>query len=148
MAEEKAETEPQRALGLEADWFLQYLIGHVNKDPDLNIPLTLLVGGSCVTGRAISGPEYFKLLGNTILGKDGEGASLFQPLIDQMYPPDFADRDIDSIGYIHLKDARVFQGSVQIPANFRGNLWRGKLTAVDGLIFGELGVGALPPTQT
>ena len=139
--------ETLRALAVhDADWFLQSLVMMAN-GPNVIIGVTLLVKGALVSGQIVGGAEYFKKLGKqfgiAVGMPEEEGAALFKSIIDKIYtkpePEDEAEGDDDpSPGFIHLKNARVFQGTALVPTGQADVLWRGKLAEVDGFILGEL----------
>lgn len=125
--------------GRQVDWLIQWLCGFVN-DAKLSIGITLTVGGSTYTGTLISHEKYFqriaedlskpfaanpeseKALRERILGFHAEGTSAEPQL---------------PVQYIHMDNTRVITAGQQIFAN-TGTLWRGKISAVDGFVLGEI----------
>jgi hypothetical protein len=131
---------------LAPDWFLQHLVSLANEN-EIRFSVTLFLGGSIVTGNIISGREYFESLGVQVGAAIGlpeeQGREMYRAIIDEYYaskgePTGQPDQGKTPPSYIHLKNARVFQGATQLPENYDRILWRGKLTGVTGLIIGEL----------
>jgi hypothetical protein len=126
--------------GQSVDWYLQRLVSIANAS-ELEVGITLVIGGSVVSGRLIGGRKYFE-----------EFAREFS----DAWPGDAKDRirdafarqgEIYSAGseedkavppqFIHLADARCFYPGSQLPNN-SGVLWRGKINAVSGFSLGAL----------
>lgn len=130
----------------EPDWFLQSFVIAANKY-GYGIPITLLVGGSWITGDLIGGREYFELLGKQITGEPGaaETDSPYQTYIDRLYPEvdpdaedDAGDPTLDSPTFIHLKNARQIHRGGEVPNNHADILWRGRLVSVEGFMLGDM----------
>jgi len=103
----------------------------------LTMPVTLTVGGSLVTGLLCSGKEYL----------EGVEASLRKawPEFPDFLGAIFKDRaniydanDMLVIGFVHLKDARIYNGGVNSIPTDSGVWWRGRIDAVTGWSFGKL----------
>lgn len=116
------------------DWFLAMLVGFANEYQTAQ-SITLFVEGAVVTGKLIGGREYFTRLAETMAGTP----DLFAKISDAFYP---AGEDTEKpdvrLSFIHLKDARVYQSGVQLPQNYKGLVWRGRLEAVSGFTIGEM----------
>jgi hypothetical protein len=127
------------------DWFLQTLVNLANTgDGNIEIGMTLLVGGFLVSGKMVGGGKYF----------DGFARDLASSLADQtnaekirtsfsqfgeIYKTDAVNPP--STAYVHLMEARFFNTAGNpIPAN-RGVWWRGRLAEVSGFMIGILGHG-------
>jgi hypothetical protein len=129
------------------DWFLAWLISLAN-GYGLEQGITLSVGGASVTGLLISGRDYFTEIGSVIEQGNFHGAAeTLRPVLalaysqwSQVYPKiDTGHAEpIERSTYIHLRRARIVtsDGKEMPPA---GGLWRGKLSAVEGFMLGELG---------
>lgn len=126
--------------GRQVDWLLQWLSGFIN-DTNIRIGVTLTVGGNMITGTLIPHEAYFNRLAKEIsepfADADPEGQkALYERMIGFGKPADPEAQQLPN-QYIHLDNARVHTGGNQILPN-KGTLWRGKVSAVDGFILGEL----------
>lgn len=111
------------------------------------VPVTLNVGGLLVTGILISRETYVQQMVSEMRAlfahtteevRDFMEQTLFAPL-SKPVDPEAEAPPLSMIEYIHLKDARIFNGGVPIPSQeVPGLLWRGRLSAVDGFSFGRL----------
>ena len=129
------------------DWFLAWLISLANSY-GLEQGITLSVGGMSVSGLLISGRDYFQEIGGVISQSNFHGAAeTLRPVLalaysqwSEVYPKINTDspQPVEQSTYIHLRRARIVtpDGKEMPPA---GGLWRGKLSAVDGFMLGELG---------
>ena len=128
------------------DWLLQVLVSVVNTSP-LPIPITVNVGGMFITGYLASGKEYFAAFADQFtdeflasLGADhfegprrallARAAAIYgnEPAPDAP-PPTF----------IHLKHATFLLPGQSLPSTNRPIWWRGRLSCVQGFIFGRMG---------
>lgn len=102
--------------------------------------ITLNVGGWLISGYLIGYEEYMKTF---MFGQ-------IQKVIDEAREQLKAEGELEESSgndqphkcprFIHLKDAKFFQpGYHPIPGN-EGVLWRGRLSAVDGFVYGVLQV--------
>lgn len=136
---------------LSPDWFLQVFVKMCNEDDDLQIGVTLNVGGHLVCGKLVGGRVYMRKFGETFgraakgltseeesnrFGRIGEA---YYPRTQQEAAEDGGKGDDGGPSFVHLINCRFYHGDVQVPADFEGLLWRGRLTAVDGFMLGELG---------
>jgi hypothetical protein len=107
--------------------------------------VTLLTGGAWLSGMAISGRSWFEHVAKLASGQGSDADQTFKMIGQQLYPgeveveagvvePPPADR---RIGFIHLRDARLFHGDASLPTD--GGLVRIRLDAIDGWVFGTLG---------
>lgn len=126
--------------GQSVDWYLQRLVSIANTS-DIELDITLVIGGSVVSGRLVGGKKYFEEFAKDFSqawpedGKDdirrafASNADLYnsREAEEKPFPPQF----------IHLVDARCFYPGSQLPNN-RGVLWRGKINAVSGFSLGGL----------
>lgn len=140
------EAQEPSALGLEhaihgqsVDWHLQKLVALANES-GLEMGLTLVLGGSVVSGTLISGRKYFEAFGKEFAdawnGADPERLRESFASHGEIY--DYEDADnVPLPQYLHLQGARVHFPGGNIPSN-RGVLWRGKINAVSGFCLGSL----------
>ncbi|MBC8994964.1 gas vesicle protein [Pseudomonas sp. N40(2020)] len=125
--------------GRQVDWLLQWLSGFIN-DTNIRIGVTLTVGGNMVTGTLIPHEAYFERLATDIstpfADTDPEGQ---EALYKRIIGFGKADPEVENLPnqYVHLDNARVHTGGNQILPS-QGTLWRGKVSAIDGFILGEL----------
>jgi len=129
------------------DWFLQLLVGWVNKLP-LDFGITLHVAGFLVSGNLIGGAEYFSGFASEFSGGFAGAPELAESFrkaiadLGETYKTDEkameeVDRPLPM--FIHLKNARYFNtGGNPIPGN-RGVWWRGRISEVSGFTLGTLG---------
>lgn len=114
--------------GVGTDVFLQTLVS-MNNSKCTEMPVTLIVGGSIVSGVLIDVKQYFESIGKQ-LSTDEETQKAVAKYSDldteKNWPPQ----------YIHLKNARFLSSTGMVPAN-EGVLWRGKVNAVSGFTFGK-----------
>ncbi|MGG6317657.1 hypothetical protein ACQ5SB_14615 [Stenotrophomonas geniculata] len=108
--------------------------------------VTLMVGGSLISGNVVSGRKYFEALMEQSIGKAVNNPRLvealkarFQPFLD-LYPEspesEIPDRPPS---FIHLEGARFYAPMNSKPLMEDGVLWRGHINDVSGLFFGTLG---------
>lgn len=129
------------------DWMLANLIFYAEHGYEIGV--TLLVGGQSVSGNVISGRKYFEgiseLMANAAFkGSDDNtmSATIAKNFATwkQLYAVP-ASLDELKPNYIHLSNTQWLNGDGRpIPSN-GGVLWRGKLSAVDGYIFGTISAG-------
>jgi hypothetical protein len=121
------------------DWYLQRLVALANEH-EVHIGMTLVVGGSLVTGTLIGGKTYFDSFADAFTtGWPGDDTSK-AAMRDYFGGPASMYGDAKSgenPQFIHLKNAsvRTLQGA--IPTN--GFLWRGRISEVSGFSLGQIG---------
>lgn len=101
-------------------------------DEDLGIGVTLTVGGSIVSGEAISRIRWME-------EQVDAGVSILGPLLDEMIANRELPDDERAPGYerhIHLRKARYWGSSGPLTNN--DMYWRGRLAEVDGWSLGVL----------
>jgi hypothetical protein len=139
----------------EQDSYLQVLISLA--EDGAKLPVTLLIGGMLVTGNLISLQEYREGVEKVLfeaIEASGEGLeereavkeafSLRRQLYEDIEEGDKYVRDIEEgkplppspYKYVYLKNARFYSPSGQPWTQPEGFLWRGKASAVDGLVVG------------
>jgi len=136
------------------DLVLTVLVNAVNKGETSNLGISLLVGGSWLTGSLIGGRMWFDQLAQLVDDQTGsDGGRLFTTIGQKAYPSDSEQSaagqpqlDADP-GFAHLRDARLLTGAaVRVPDP--GGLVRVKLSSIDGWLVGILDPRArrpLPP---
>lgn len=140
------EIEPKH----ERDWFLQTLVSMANNSQNaIQIGITLLTHGFLVSGKLISGKEYFSGVAEEFASgfTDIENAAAikrgFEGMVNKVYDrPE--NSEIPPPGLLHLKDAKFFHTNGNpIPGN-RGVWWRGRISEISGFSLGSLEALELP----
>jgi hypothetical protein len=149
MAEEQQQQEieqqeepvnPAMAKRPGVDWYLQNLVIMANTK-GVEMGITVILGGTVVTGLLISGKTYFEAFGALFANawnSDEDGKKAIQDAMSEpakMYGPDKGDPAGPS--FIHLKDAFVRTPSGSLVN--QGALWRGRLSEVSGFMLGSIG---------
>lgn len=126
--------------GRQVDWLLQWFGAFVN-DTNMKIGVTLTVGGNMITGTLIPHQAYFERLAKDISAPFSVSGPEAQEAMHARVLSFHTEQDDDAIQspvqYIHLDNARVHAGGNQILPD-KGTLWRGKISAVEGFIIGEI----------
>jgi hypothetical protein len=115
------------------------------------IAVTLMVGGSLVSGRIISGPNYLRRFADDLRtafesGGHPEAGERIQQSVGDMAGEletearEEKEEDAPPRRHIHLDDANVFLARDALPIHVP--YWRGKLEAVDAWVFGKAEVTA------
>lgn len=144
-SEERPESVPENydeRLDLldQRDTFLMQLVDWTNGG--MGMEVVLHVGGHIVSGKLISGADYFKGIRKEFF----EGSSPSEEYaanLDKLFEPWMSLYDKDRLDelrmtYLHLGNARAFGfGANPIPNN-KGVFWRGKLSSVDAFHLGSL----------
>jgi hypothetical protein len=135
-------SEAAAEIRIEHDYLLELFVRMANHNDELELPLTLCVGGLIVTGFLIGGRRYFDLLAEDLVGDAVEGATELRAELRDMTVAKYGSPGEDPeqepvIGIIHLRDAHVIGSAGLIPSN-RGVVWRGRLIEVDGWCIGTL----------
>jgi len=120
------------------DWFLQTLVGMVNRNLGVEVGVTLQVSGLLVSGLLTSGASYFEGIANDIAA--GFQETQDSDAIKQAFVgyADLYKRPSPTTAYLHLKEARFFDpAGTPIPTH-RGVWWRGRLSEVSGFVLGTL----------
>jgi len=138
--------ELHEARTVDADLQMQVKLSHIG----IERGITLLIGGTLVTGTLISASRYFEMTAIDYERKDGEPennifantirdrAKRIQKTFELQSEVEPADDEVDvGPSYIHLKNAHYVTGGNIIPAN-GSVLWRGKISSVDGFHIGRL----------
>jgi hypothetical protein len=127
--------------GNSVDWFLQRLVSIVNES-GVEFGITLVVSGSIVSGRLVSGKKYFETFAKEFSDPMAEDsrASVYQAFAQygEIYSSSEGEgSDTPPPQFIHLLDSRCYFPGNQLPSN-RGVAWRGKINAVSGFSLGQL----------
>ncbi len=136
--EQKAIIERTEWSGRQVDWLLQWfvkLVGSLN----IEIGITLTVGGRVISGNLISHQAYFDKLAEDASAPfariaSEETAETMKKLI-LAYKPGAPSEGEPAAQYLHLKDCQLFTNEAQPVGT--GALWRGKISAVDGFTLGR-----------
>lgn len=133
------------------DLVLAVLVRAVNNGETANLGISLLVGGSWLTGSMIGGRMWFDQLAQLVdVQTGGDDGRLFRLIGETAYPSESerlaegkAPLDAEP-GFVHLRDARLLTGAaVRVPEP--GGLVRLKLASIDGWLVGILDPRARPP---
>ncbi len=126
-----------------SDFFLAQMVGLAN-DCDIELGITLTIGGAIISGQLMSGKRYFEEQAALMSGSGTvtEVSSAIAEVIRNwtaLYdkPKDAPDDYTPpSPTFIHLRDALfIYPDGKVVPGN-GGPLWRGKISSVDGFSFG------------
>ncbi len=126
------------------DLVLAALVRAVNRGETSSLGISLLVGGSWLTGSMIGGRMWFDQLAHLVDTQTASDAGqLFQVIGQTAYPSESerlaaGDEPVDpEPGFLHLRDARLLTGGlVRVPDP--GGLVRLKLSSIDGWLVGIL----------
>ena len=128
--------------GVERDHFLQTLVILANND-DIEMGVTLTVGGFLISGMLISGKKYYEKI-KTLLSEnidDDSALEYIQSIIDlpmAVYKDDDDDDRPINIVFIHLRNAQFFGSDGSHIPQPDGALWRGRISEVSGFFLGNL----------
>ncbi|MFG6111142.1 gas vesicle accessory protein GvpU [Stenotrophomonas nematodicola] len=134
--------------GLGVDDFLQSIVNTVNLQPNYQLPVTLYLGGSLVSGQLISGDRYFEEMAELL--SRGTYDAEHERELTRASVNEFGDKyrkaredqgEQDGPVFIHLREASVF-GLTGSPIPSNPVLWRGRINAVSGFHIGSLRVSA------
>lgn len=148
--EQAQQPEDVADLTLDQDPLLVVLVRLAHRE--LEMGMTLTVGGLLVSGTLVGGRKYFEGVANQFRnapgGTPGVGAAVaeaFDGVAVELYGSrtqgesnndgegDEASEQDLRIGFIHLRDVRVLDPQGH---SATGAWWRGRLSAVDGFMFG------------
>jgi hypothetical protein len=134
----------------QGDWHLQSVVAAFNSIGGTPVTVTLFVGGTLISGQLISGRAYFEHFASTFgeaVSRGGEGPlehlrsqakQLNQSAVETPGEGTPGSRWFDEAAnpsFIHLKDPQIsLPGGTPVRA---GEIWRGKLAAVDGFFWGS-----------
>jgi hypothetical protein len=121
----------------DVDWYLQQMVKMANEQ-GVEMGVTLVVGGSVITGTMVSGATYFETFAEQFASgwTDEESKGTIQKALAQPAQLYAHGKNNDPLGasFIHLRDARIITPSEAMPT--QGMLWRGRLTEVSGFSLG------------
>ncbi|SDN73733.1 gas vesicle accessory protein GvpU [Alkalicoccus daliensis] len=120
----------------EKDVILQLMIESVNEHEDYEIPITLNVHGTLVSGNLVSAEYYFQELMEAFSEDNDADKQIYDKLEKATHHLESGEEP--GINYVHMKEAKMFDESgTAIPS--KGNvLWRGKMKEVDGFFIGKV----------
>lgn len=124
------------------DWFLQFLVNLANHNK-IELDITLIVGGSLVSGTLIGVRDYFDAMGAhftdslSSLQSTEEIRATFQKIGEQCSCVTPSEKT-ETPSYIHLRNARFHSGEGQsVAVRNNGSLWRGRISEVEGFAPGS-----------
>lgn len=121
------------------DFYLQSLVNMAN-DHGTEIGITLVLGGTVLTGTLISGPTYFKAFSEAFAAAWPGDAQAKEDIRESLALPStmYGQGKTEAVGasFIHLKGATVRTPNGYLPES--GMLWRGRLTEVSGFMLGSI----------
>ncbi|WP_224242530.1 gas vesicle accessory protein GvpU [Hyalangium gracile] len=138
--------------GSTQDRFLQTLsnlLEQMYPNSKLGVPVTLSTGGMLVSGQLISAQWYFEQVGQQLTQAPAP-APAFAKITERFGKAIKSALDASNNGenqnydpnFVHLMDAKFYTpGQQPIPSQQGGILWRGRISAVDGLTIGGLTSG-------
>ncbi|MEU9703093.1 hypothetical protein [Streptomyces sp. NPDC047981] len=110
------------------DLYLTTLMHIMSLSEQNEVSITLMVGGTTVTGSLIGHDAWLKAWKEGIASSGGEDAQKVLGVLGALDEEVPDDPDVPQPNFIHLRDARVFPGGTEI----RLNLWRARVTDVQG----------------
>jgi len=135
------------------DWILRFMLELLNRSDGNQIPITLTVGGTLITGMMIGVKDYYCLLGsqmrNMMAGTVGETLETFYRSIGDKSqqqakeePQDEAQlfREKSGPNFVHLKNAQIATPQGLVPTDST-MLWRGRVSQVQGFSLGRVRSG-------
>lgn len=126
-----------------ADVFLQFLVNLVNNGGQLkSIGVTLQMGGMLVSGSIVSGAAYFdrfaESFADSLSDMDATARQSVRTSLAELGDVFRLPQPAEPLpNYIHLADALFFTAD-GTPIAGQPTLWRGRSSAVDGFILGQL----------
>lgn len=120
----------------EKDVILELMIEAVNDHDDYEIPVTLNVNGTMVSGDLVSAEFYFQEMLSTF-SDDTDGDKF---IYDQLKKAttQLESGDEPEINYVHMRGAKMFDESGKAIPSKGEVLWRGKMKEVDGFFVGKV----------
>lgn len=125
------------------DEVLEYLV-KILEETDAGVNLTICVNGSIISGQMISSKRYFDEIStffneNKITADDPSlierGLPILQRVRQFMQQKGKSREEQDNPKYIHLEKVVIYPSNPSHP--FGANVWRGKLSSVDGFSIGQ-----------
>jgi hypothetical protein len=149
MSEDMEELSPieveQEIHGQSVDWYLQKIVSLANDvGVGLEMGITLVLGGSVISGILISGKKYFDTFASDLSaawpGANKEEIRKSFASLGAIYDQGDGQEELPPPQYIHLSNARIYSPSGSLPTK-GGVLWRGKINAVSGFSLGLFASG-------
>lgn len=126
--------------GRQTDWLLQWLVKFSN-NVGVTIGITLSIGGTLVSGELVSHKIYFDQFSEDFSSAfkkyEGVDTEELKVGIQNFNREPAEDQPQPALQYLHLKNARVYTSSAT-PVIGKGQLWRGKISSVDGFTLGSI----------
>lgn len=124
------------------DFFLTVTVGF--EDSDNQFGITLTVNGTVISGNVIPRGRWIKLWLDQIRRASPQMADGLAPAYEALWASwkertrlrDEQDLPQLPVGFIHLQDAKIWQGD-GVPISVE--IWRGRISKVDGWCMGTLG---------
>lgn len=123
---------------IQRDAVLDTFVYIINEN-DIEMGLTLFVGGLIVTGDLISFKKYLEGIGESFQESESEVAKSIGEVISSIIPEKTEDKeseegqDSSDVNFIHLQNVTVISSNT----NYSVPFWRGSLASVDGFSFGK-----------
>lgn len=129
----------------DSDWLLMDFVRYANSG--LSLPITLMMGGSLVSGTLIGGAQWLErfseLTFDSLKGVSREIAEVLRGNIAsyaEIYMRE-PEEDAPPASFVHLYNAKIYTGGKIVPTEGAGMLWRGRLSEVSGFNLGTLLAG-------
>jgi hypothetical protein len=123
------------------DWFLQFLVNLANRN-QFELGITLNIGGFLIAGKLVGVKQYFAEFGADFAASFDAGKSpeeirtFFKKIGDECACVSHREQS-ESPSYIHLKDARFYNGQGHSLHGDGGVWWRGRISEVQGFFPGD-----------
>ncbi|OWV88890.1 hypothetical protein ATY78_20540 [Rhizobium sp. R635] len=122
----------------DGDWLLEGLVDFAN-NTSFRIGIILNVKGIMVSGVLIGGKQYFELFADRFASgfADKDTADHLREhyrSLGEIY--DEPQANVSRPSFIHLVDAQVYDPSGSKLPSENGELWRGRVSSVDGFFLG------------
>lgn len=118
------------------DSTLEFFVKASNKY-DFSLDITLNVDGAVITGTVISAQEYFEKASESFKDGNDVAQKISEGLASASESAKNSSQESD-IGFIHLKNTRIFIGESKGTPSNGEIIWRGKLDQVDGFFLGRI----------
>ena len=115
------------------DELLEYLI-KILEETEAGVGLTLCVNGLIIAGDMISSKKYFDKISTFYPSLTERGFPIMQQIKQFLQQKGKSGEERNNPKHIHLDNVVIYPSDPQQP--FGVNLWRGKLSSVDGFSLG------------
>jgi hypothetical protein len=145
-APEGNQHQHQHHVGAVQDIYLTVLLQMLDSDESnrSEISVTLMVGGSVITGNLISHGRWEEATRAVLTGVAGDGASALVTMIDALREALPRSEEDDSVpfNFLHLRDVHIVTnhaGSMNgiVPFAIKRDLWRVQIAEVQGWTLGR-----------